>query len=75
MRYRPPSIEDVGLKKYLNQSKETHNGYGYDDFVRLIESGLNKAGLAKAFQVERSTIYKWLAIYESESGSEQQTRS
>lgn len=75
MRYKPPSIEEVGLKKYLNGSKELHNSYGYDDFVRLVESGLNKAGLAKAFQVERATIYKWLAIYETESGNDQQVRN
>lgn len=60
---KPMSIEDTGLEYYLNRTAPIHNGYGYDDFVKMVESDVNKANLAKAFKVDRKTIYKWLALY------------
>lgn len=58
------SIEEVGLKKFLDDSAERHNGYGYDDFVK--NQKLGKSGLAKLFGVDRDTIYRWLIVLEKE---------
>ena len=61
MRYKPPSIEDIGLEAYLNDTKDLHRGYGYDDFIDFIA----KAGVAKTaklFGVTRPTIYEWLKV-------------
>lgn len=63
-RYVPPSIEEIGLQSYLNNNATSHNGYGFDDFVKLFSTGVNKVNLAKAFGVDRKTIDRWLEIYE-----------
>lgn len=66
MRFKPKSLQEIGLRQHLNKTKAIHNGYGYDDFVKLIDAGVNKANLARAFGVVEVTIYKWLEVYEEE---------
>lgn len=69
------SIRYKGLRKYLNGSKNEHNGYGYDDFVRMAgsaddvagKSGPAKASLAKIFKVSRHTMTKWIDVYLEEN--------
>lgn len=67
MLKKPTSIEEVGLEKWLNDSQEEHNGYGYDDFVKNFKK-LGKAGTAKMFGVGRDAVYRWLEVYEKEQG-------
>lgn len=65
-------IRKVGLKKYLNETREEHNGQGYDEFVFFTTTLVHNNGtpdrssIAKAFGVHRKTIYKWLDIYTKE---------
>jgi len=62
-----PSIEDVGLEKYLNDSKALHNGLGYAEFVQRVELQEPKTVIAKAFNVEKQTIYRWIEIFGKKS--------
>lgn len=65
------SIRFKGLRRYLNATKDEHNGYGYDDFVKMAgtpqeihrHGGPIKVSLAKIFKVSRHTMTKWLEIY------------
>lgn len=68
MRSIPKSvtIQEEGLQPYLDRTRVRHNNLGYPDFVRLVKSGVDKANLARAFNVDRHTIYKWLEVYEGE---------
>jgi len=70
-RYIPkrPKIEEVGLRKWLDESKDEHNGHGYDRFVEMLGSDLNftKPQIATEFGVTKDTIYQWLAIHEREA--------
>ena len=67
MRYKPLSIEDIGLETYLNNKQERHNGQGYKEFCLFIKSGVNKTNLARVFSVTNHTIDKWLKIYAREA--------
>lgn len=68
MKFIPkvPSIAKEGLKPYLERTKEEHNGYGYEEFVKRIELGEPKTVMAKAFSVSKQTMYKWLEVHEQE---------
>lgn len=70
MRHKPKSIEDIGLDKYLNETKQSHGGWDFKDFKRMHESGLNVSNIARAFLVDRRTINKWITIYEKELADE-----
>ncbi len=61
-------IRDVGLPTFLNETKDKHNGFGYDHFAVMANSGVNSSNLARAFNVTRQTINKWLDIYKEEQG-------
>ena len=65
-KYRPPKIEDIGLEKYLNDTMAQHNGFHYDGFVRMLESEVNPANIARAFTVDRRTAIKWIEIHKKE---------
>lgn len=60
--YRKPSIRDEGLESYLDKNAEKHNDFGYIEFVKMIESRVNVANLARAFNVSPPTIANWIAI-------------
>lgn len=66
MNYRPMSIKREGLSKYLQRTSDRHNGFAYDEFLKLVEAKVTAANLAKAFKVNRVTITKWLHIHEDE---------
>jgi hypothetical protein len=61
------SIRYIGLKRYLNRLRETHNGFDYDDFIRMVDQPEakrpTKASLAKIFNVSRHTMTKWLDVH------------
>lgn len=67
MQNPSPSIESIGLAKYLDQTKDEHNGYTYADFEKFVEVvGYGKTSIGRAFNVNRHTIYKWLDVYHKE---------
>lgn len=53
------------LIEYLEATKEVHNGFGGYEFVAMVEAKVDKANLAKAMHVSRTTIYVWLEILET----------
>lgn len=65
-KYRPPRIEDMGLRAYLDSTKEAHGGLMYSDFDRMADYEVNKMTMARKFNVDRRTITKWLAIRDAE---------
>lgn len=65
-RYTPPKIEDVGLEKYLDDTKTDHNGNGYAEFCDMIKHETPVQRRADKFNVDRTTIYRWLDVYHRE---------
>jgi len=57
---KPFKISDVGLEHYLEITRSLHNNFGYPEFISMLENGVDKSNLAKAFGVSRNTIYSWL---------------
>jgi len=70
MKFRPPTIEDVGLRNYLNQTASKHNDSDYDDFVKRVELSEPSTVIARAFKVSRPTIIKWIMLYEKSLSNE-----
>lgn len=66
---KPPTIESVGLKKYLMDTSEKHDGWGYFTFTKCINKGMSKSEIARTFKVSRNTIIKWVSIYEREQNA------
>lgn len=65
------SIRDIGLKKYLDAHKAEHRGMGYKEFVTLHKDAKqNITNLARAFNISRPTIMKWIDIYKEEQGTD-----
>lgn len=62
-----PSIAKEGLRSYLDRTKDQHNDLEYADFVRLFDSKVNKSNLARAFNINRKTLTKWLGVYQDEA--------
>lgn len=59
------SQDKDGLRYKLDGTKGLHNGYGYDDFDKNVGDDIDnpkidKANLARMFDVTRPTIYDWL---------------
>ncbi len=65
-RFRPQTIDDIGLVAWLDQTKDKHKGLGYDEFVKRLTLGVNKSNIARMFNVDRSTILRWAIAYEAE---------
>jgi hypothetical protein len=63
MKYKPPSIEEIGLDIYLDSRKEDHNDFGYHEFMKMVENEVNPTNIAKAFNVDRRTVIKWVQVY------------
>lgn len=65
---RPNSIKAIGLKKYLDITKEKHNGFGYEAFNKMmnLEKRPAVASIAKIFGVTDQTVQKWILHYEHE---------
>ena len=65
MFVKPPSIKDIGLKQYLDDTADKHNGFDYATFVKLAaHEGVTT--LARTYAVSRLTMYKWQKIYHEE---------
>ena len=60
------------MRRHLDETKEAHNGRGYEEFVRLLTHGdefgerLPIAKLARIFNVHEHTMEKWVIIYHEE---------
>lgn len=69
---RPDSIRSIGLRAFLDKSKDKHKGKGYLDFVRYIEfareyeNSPSPLKMSRVFNVSRPTMEKWLVIYNEE---------
>lgn len=70
---RQDSIRVIGLEKHLETTRGQHNNRGYAELVKYIDFGkemgepLPIMKMARAFNVTRVTIEKWLNIYDEES--------
>lgn len=66
------NIETIGLKNYLEETKEAHNGEGYDRFIFYIRPELNikNTVIGRLMGVNRRTIERWIEVYEKEKTSE-----
>jgi len=68
----PNSIRLIGLNRYLEQTRDKHNGRGYAEFVKYIEYGdefgepLPFLKMARVFKVTRQTLERWITIYNEE---------
>lgn len=67
MRFKPPTIQEIGLEKYLDSTRDDHNGFGYDELVKRIQLKEPKSVIARAFGVDRRTIDNWIEVYEKEA--------
>lgn len=65
-KYRPPSIEQIGLKKYLNQTAKQHNGSDYAEFEKRLGLDEPKSVIARAFGVDPRTVGNWIEVYQRE---------
>ena len=67
------SLEDMGLERYLNNSLESHNNHGYDDFVEQVKAlqqgksvgpfKVTKSAIGRMFNVHRHTVQSWIDLY------------
>lgn len=67
--YRPKSIGQDGLRKWLDDSAHLHNGNGYSEFIAAIDTA-NQHKLAEKFNVKRHTIMRWIRVYKEEEAKE-----
>lgn len=65
---QPTSIEAIGLKNYLNDTKHLHRDQDYDRFVFYItpELQLGNAAVGRIMNVTRGTIKRWVKIHKKE---------
>lgn len=61
MTLRPNSINAKGLQKHIDDGKAEQNGYGYDDFVRMLSvpNPPTFSAVGKLFNKDGQTISKW----------------
>lgn len=60
-----PTIKDLGLKAWIDRGREKQNGFGYEEFVKLINNPkLNDYNIGKTMNKDWRTIKSWRAIYE-----------
>ena len=70
----PMRIQDIGLSTFLDETKELHNNFGYDNFISMVgddflatgDTKVDKANIARAFGVTPPTIYRWLKVLKEE---------
>lgn len=62
------SIEKIGLKKYLQDTKDSHNNQGYEEFIFYINPKLKigQTAIGRLMNVHRNTIRRWVEVYEKE---------
>ncbi len=69
-----PSIEDIGLEKYLNKTVAKHDGRDYNEWEKCIRKEVNISNLARLFNVSRPTAFKWMKIYQKEQNALKPTK-
>lgn len=65
MRYQQ-TIEQMGLKKYLDDTADKHDGHDYDYIVTLFEAKVNDTNIGKLYKVDWRTVRSWHEIYNKE---------
>ena len=65
MKHKPPSIADIGLRLWLNDSMDTHNGHGFNDLEAMLNYGVSDAEIARRFNVTRLTAVDWKNHYKA----------
>lgn len=64
---RPDNIREIGLERFLNDTRQKHRGLGYDAFCAMVEGEASVSSMARSFKVTFRTMDKWLAIHREES--------
>lgn len=64
-RYIPPSIEQRGLRNYLEATRSEHKDQGYDAFITFADVA-TRTKLAELFGVDPDTIRRWIKVYNKE---------
>lgn len=67
-KFRPKTIEEIGLKNYLESISDKLNGYTYDDIVKMFEADVNPWNIGKMIKVDYRTAKKWKQVWRKESG-------
>lgn len=72
MTLRPNSIFARGLKIHIDAGKSDQNGYGYNDFVRMmtVPTPPTFSAIGKLFNKDGQTISKWWDRYKMEQQNE-----
>lgn len=76
-RYTPPTIREKGFKNHLDNTKDLHNGRGYDDWVRYMTTknefgkSYRKQDIVDAFGITWRTFYAWNAVWQDECNTGQ----
>lgn len=67
--YKPPTISS-GLQPFVDAQKKSHPmSWGYNEFVWLVDQGMNLTGLAKAMNKKTTAPIKaWLEQLHQERG-------
>lgn len=65
---RPDSIFAKGLRRHIDDGKDRQNGYGYDDFVRMmtVPQKPSYTSIGHLFNKDGQTIKKWWLQYQLE---------
>lgn len=65
---RTDSIEAVGLRAWLDARKDKQNGWGYEDFVRMMSVPRQPtySSVGRQFNVDGQTIKSWWIRYQLE---------
>jgi len=70
MAQKQYSIEELGLKRFLNLTQADHNDLGFQQFDTMIKTGLlKKTQIAESFNITTPTLYKWLEYYKKLGGA------
>lgn len=76
-RYTPPTIREIGFKNHLENTRDQHNGRGYDDWVRYMTTknefgkDYRKQDIVDAFGITWRTFYSWFTVWEAEHDDSQ----
>lgn len=66
MKYSPPSIQERGLRAYLDSTKKAHGNNGYEDFMFCMSLEGRRSKIAELFHVSEMTVYRWIRIFNKE---------
>lgn len=69
-RYVPPSIDDIGIRAFLDGTKHKHDGYDFLHFQRELAKGQNISALARTYRCSWPTMKSYVDHYVKEYGGE-----